>query len=202
MKRKSHPTKIVITGGPSAGKTTLTEILRREFKKTVEVVPESATILFKGGIPRGEEALDKIFQQRAIYHLQTELENYFASTMKDRILVCDRGTLDGLAYWPKTWASFWKELKTSHSAELKRYDWVIHLNTTMSESYAPTDIRTESWDEALKINQRILKAWEKHPNRIVIPNSRDFSKKLQDAIEIIHLIQNGYSCDEVCRRLA
>jgi predicted ATPase len=200
MKKNWGPQKIVVTGGPSAGKTTLTEILKREFRSIVEVVPESATILFSGGLPRGEEIQDRTFQQKVIYQLQVEIERYFAATMKNRILVCDRGTLDGLAYWPKNKSSFWKELNTTEATEIRRYDWVIHLDTTMPESYASTSVRKESWADAKKINQRILKAWGNHPQRIIIPNSRDFSVKLKDAIELIRLIRAGASCDEIHKK--
>lgn len=198
MTKKQRPGKIVITGGPSAGKTTLTEILRREFRSIIEVVPESASILFSGGLPRGEDSRDKVFQQKVIYGLQVEMEKYFSENVKRRFLVCDRGTLDGLAYWPGSKPSFWKALKTTETKEIQRYDWVIHLDTAASGHYATSQVRREVWEEAQRINQLIIKAWSKHPQRIIIPNSQDFSKKLQEAIQILKLIQQGQSCSKIC----
>ena len=44
--------KVVLTGGPAAGKTAIADVLSRQLEKRICVVPESATILFKGGFPR------------------------------------------------------------------------------------------------------------------------------------------------------
>ena len=44
--------KIVLTGGPCAGKTTMAQILSRAFHGSVVNVPESASLLFSGGFPR------------------------------------------------------------------------------------------------------------------------------------------------------
>ena len=49
------------------------------------------------------------------------------------LILCDRGTLDGLAYWPEAEESFWAELGSSRSAELARYAAVIHLRTPPAE---------------------------------------------------------------------
>lgn len=201
--RTSHQqTKIVITGGPSAGKTTLTEILKREFSSLIDIVPESASILFRGGLPRGDGVQDRIFQQKVIYQLQVEIEGYFEAISNKKILVCDRGTLDGLAYWPGSVPSFWKLLKTDQEKEIARYDWVIHLDTAASKDYTRSHVRKEDWTLASNINLRILQAWKSHPRRIVIPNNTDFSKKLSEAIQIIRLIQEGRSCEDICASLA
>lgn len=187
--------KIVVTGGPSAGKTTLIETLFREFKNQIAIVPEAASILFKGGIPRGETIDEKIFRQRAIYFLQKELEDFMCKHGCGKIVLCDRGSLDALAYWPKnSKKTFFQELKTTESAELKRYDWVIHLDTASEPDYQLTSIRTEQHRTALELNNKIKRAWEKHPRRIVIPNSTDFSHKLQQAINFIKtLLQQSKS---------
>lgn len=195
-KKKQRKTiKIVVTGGPSAGKTTLIETLFREFKNQTVIVPEAASILFKGGIPRGDTIDEKIFRQRAIYFLQQELEKFMCKQGAGKIVFCDRGSLDALAYWPsKSKKTFFHELKTKESDELKRYDWVIHLDTASEPDYQLTSIRTEQHRTALEINKKIKKAWEKHPRRIVIPNSTDFSHKLQQAINFIKtLLQQSKS---------
>ena len=44
--------KIVLTGGPCAGKTTLTQVIAKAFPKHIVIVPESASLLFSGGFPR------------------------------------------------------------------------------------------------------------------------------------------------------
>jgi hypothetical protein len=46
----------------------------------------------------------------------------FAVAASDRIAVvlCDRGTVDGAAYWPDGEAEFWAQLGTSRELELSR----------------------------------------------------------------------------------
>ena len=47
--------RIVLTGGPGGGKTTAVDLFRREIGERVVVVPEAATMLFRGGFPRSNE---------------------------------------------------------------------------------------------------------------------------------------------------
>jgi DNA helicase TIP49 (TBP-interacting protein) len=47
------PYRVVLTGGPGAGKTAVLEVIRRALCRHVHVLPESAGILFGGGFPRG-----------------------------------------------------------------------------------------------------------------------------------------------------
>ena len=48
----------------------------------------------------------------------------------DRILLCDRGTLDSTVYWPANDdKGFFATLGTSLDAELARYDAVIFFET-------------------------------------------------------------------------
>lgn len=43
--------KIVLTGGPCAGKTTVLNVLKQEFAGQILVIPEAATLLLSGGFP-------------------------------------------------------------------------------------------------------------------------------------------------------
>ena len=197
------PVRLVITGGPSAGKTTVAQILNKEFHNQIAVVPEAATILFQGGIPRGPQVADLVFQQRAIYLLQKELEEYFSFKNSNKLIVCDRGSLDGVAYWPAgARTTLFKSVGSSEAREINRYDWVIHLDTAARPSYALTNVRQEDFSLARKINTKILRAWDKHPRRVVIQNSTDFSKKIALAILIINMILDGHTRDEICQRVA
>ncbi len=44
--------KVVLTGGPSGGKTTLAATIQKEFSDQVLIVSEAASMLFSGGFPR------------------------------------------------------------------------------------------------------------------------------------------------------
>src|SRR4249919_3713171 len=90
--------RIALTGGPGAGKTALLEMVRQAFCSHVRILPEAASIVFGGGFPREDDLACERASQRAIYHVQRELEAS-ADAHNAAIVLCDRGTVDGSAYW-------------------------------------------------------------------------------------------------------
>ncbi|MCB9026414.1 MAG: ATP-binding protein [Bdellovibrionaceae bacterium] len=181
--------KIVLTGGPSAGKTTLATSLVKHYSHSVIVVPESASILYRGGFPRISKGLSRLCQQRAIFKVQKELENVFELENPEKTLICDRGTLDGLAYWPESEELFFDQNGTNLQDELVRYDVVIHLEVARQKDYNSdhSDIRVESYEKALLIDAEIKKAWEAHPRRYIIKSNhdRDFIDRLKVAHHLV-----------------
>ncbi|MBI3556278.1 MAG: ATP-binding protein [Deltaproteobacteria bacterium] len=178
---------IVLTGGPGAGKTATLEIVRKRFLEHISIVPEAASIIYGGGFWRRDGLAMKKAAQRAIYHVQRELEHAIVEDGNTTVALCDRGTLDGLAYWPEAAESFWQELGITREAELKRYAAVIHLRTPNAEHgyNHQNPIRTENAREASVIDERIVKAWEGHPNRIFIESTENFLEKVRLALEVI-----------------
>ncbi len=189
--------KIVLTGGPSAGKTSLIEILYRNYWDRLCIVPEAASILFHGGFPRGSAESQLKCQQRAIYHVQKELEQLGDDQAKEKMpaqsLICDRGSLDGLAYWPGDKDSFFAAVQSDMNAELARYDWVIHLETASHVGYKSTRIRIESEQEARLLDEKVKNAWNLHPNRLIICNSTEFIAKVEKAVGCVEMILGGAS---------
>lgn len=195
-------TKIVITGGPSGGKTTLIEALKRELRKTVSVVPEAASIIYRGGFPRTKSNVGRICAQRAIFFLQRELEDYAEAEFEQPVVVCDRGSLDGLAYWPYDQSHFYENLKTNIDFELSRYDWVIHLDTAQEEAFDTSNpIRTENYIEAFDLNEKVKTAWERHPRRLILAHESDFISKIEKATSLIMMILHGESREVISQKL-
>lgn len=178
--------RIVLTGGPGGGKTTAADLFRREIGKKVVVVPETATMLFTGGFPRVGEPKARAATQRAIFHAQVALEDIQGALYPGRVLLCDRGTIDGAAFWPEEAPEgFFKTMGTTLQAELERYDAVIFF-----ESAAVGDIsieggnpaRTESNAQARELDIRLRDLWSKHPNFHFIPHSASFFEKLRGGL--------------------
>lgn len=178
---------IVLTGGPGAGKTAILEIIRRSLCSGVAILPEAASILFGGGFWRRSSVAGRKAAQRAIFHVQREQERMILEEGEVPFALCDRGTLDGLAYWPDDEASFWRDLETGREAELARYDAVIHLRTPTAENgyNHQNPLRTEDADRAHEIDERILRIWEGHPNRRIVESTEDFLIKARVTLELI-----------------
>ena len=184
--RRPAPRRIVVTGGPGAGKTAILELARRDLCKHVEVLGESARIVFSGGFPRRTDDAGLRGAQRAIFHVQDELERMGAKSDDVRTLLCDRGTLDGLAYWPGTSDDYFAQIGSDHVTELARYDAVIHLRVPrIANGYRQDAVRRESEAQAQAIDARLLEVWASHPRRIVLESSVDFVRKAQRALAVV-----------------
>jgi predicted ATPase len=180
--------RVVLTGGPGAGKTAVLEMARHALCEHVAILPEAAGIVFGGGFPRHQSEPGRRAAQRAIFRIQREVETLVDEEQRVAIALCDRGTVDGLAYWPGTPESYWTALATTHTQEIGRYAAVIHLESPMlTQGYNHTNLlRIESADEAVAIDARIADAWSGHPRRFVVPSAASFVEKAAKALELIH----------------
>lgn len=187
---KPEPTKkVVLTGGPCAGKTTLTKVIGRAFQREVVSVPESASLLFSGGFPRWPEPGPSRAAQRAIYHVQLELEAAFETKYPGKILVLDRCTIDGAVYWPEGTSDFFSAQGTTLAEQISRYSQVIFLETAPAEDYlahaSANPSRTENWDQARKLDQELKKLWNGHSKLTVIRSHHSFSEKISKTLELV-----------------
>ncbi|MBG7609205.1 MAG: AAA family ATPase, partial [Verrucomicrobia bacterium] len=93
---------------------------------------------------------------------QGNLEDLQAALYPERVLLCDRGTVDGAVYWPGEPDGFFEELKTSLEAELERYDAVIFFESAAVGGMGiegGNPIRSETMDEAVDLNSRLRAIW-------------------------------------------
>lgn len=188
--------RVVLTGGPGAGKTALLELIRQSFCPHVKVLPEAASVIFGGGFPREDDDACRRAAQRAIYYVQRELE-VAGDSHNPAIVLCDRGTLDGLAYWPGPPEEFWASLQTTLAVELDRYDAVIHLRTPAADHgyNHQNPLRTESATTAAEADARIATAWAAHPRRFIVESSPHFLDKAAQALELLR-----QELPDCCRR--
>ena len=188
-------TKIVITGGPCAGKSTALSWVQNAFTQmgyTVLFVPETATELITGGVAPWTCGTNGEYQKCQL-RLQLDKEKVFEQAARSMdakkvLIVCDRGALDNKAYMDNIeFAQVLDYLETNEIALRDNYDAVFHLVTAAKgaiEFYttANNSARTETVDEAAALDDKLISAWTGHPHLRVIDNSSHFEDKMKRLI--------------------
>ena len=192
--------RIVLTGGPCAGKTTCLARLSERLEclgLRVFRVPEAATILMSGGASPACLPADQFLRFEAdLIRLQMAIEETFtdlaASSARRSIVICDRGTMDAAAYMsPVMWQALLDQQGWSESAlRDRRYDAVIHLVTAArgAEEFYTTEnnpARTETLEKARELDEKVRNAWVGHPHLRAIDNSTDFNEKIRRVLTAI-----------------
>lgn len=202
--------KIVLTGGPCAGKTTALDTIVENFTRTgfkVFTVPEVPTMFTKGGMDYLTQNKEFFYEgEKATLEIQLALEERFMKMARTQtvptLVVCDRGTLDISAYMT---ADMWKEITglvgVKDEDMLNSYDLVLHLQTAADglEGCYTTDNNAQRLEEAneegfsiaRQLDQKVRDAWQNHKNRHIINNNINFGIKLAEVISCIEKEING-----------
>ncbi len=196
--------RIVLTGGPCAGKTTALVRIIEHFSNLgfkVFTVPEVPTMYSQGGWSYLTPNRDLYYEgELAILRTQLALEDSFMrlaeTCTKPTFVVCDRGTLDISAYIaPEMWDDLCSKCGTSTNELRSRYDAVLHLVSAAdgAEQYyttATNSTRYEQADEqglqlARDLDKKVNRSWTGHPHLRVINNHDDFDTKLRRVLKEI-----------------
>ena len=189
--RKQTIFRIVITGGPCAGKTTAMSWIQNAFTQKgwlVLFVDETATQLSSGGAPWKLTRNNREYQYR-VTQLMLAKEEVFTEVARtfeaDKVLVvCDRGALDNRAYMTDEEFRYVQEKLGMSEVELRdHYDAVFHLVTAAKGAeefytYANNAARYETVQEAVESDDRLIAAWTGHPHLRIIDNRYSFDEKM------------------------
>ena len=198
--KKKSISKIVITGGPCAGKTTGMSWIQNAFTErgyTVLFIPEIATELISGGVAPWTCGSNGEYQKCQL-KLQMEKEKVFeyaARTMDSEkiLIVCDRGALDNKAYMTDAEFAVAANYVGANEVELRDgYDAVFHLVTAAKGAQkfyttANNTARTETLEEAAALDDKLIAAWTGHPHLRIIDNAEGFEEKMKCLIKEIAL---------------
>ena len=97
------------------------------------------------------------------------------------LIVCDRGMLDNKAYMSQSaFSQTLSELNLNEVEIRDNYDAVFHLVTAADgaeEFYttANNTARTETPEQAIMLDRKLISAWTGHPHLRVIDNSTTFA---------------------------
>ncbi|WP_449023089.1 AAA family ATPase [Prevotella pallens] len=191
--------KIVLTGGPCAGKTTALVKIMEHFSSIgykVFIIPELPTLFLQAGMDYLTDNKELFYEgEKATLEMQIALEDKFlqmAKSVKQPVLiVCDRGTMDISAYMnPVLWNQIISDAKMNNEMLRSRYDAVLHLVSAAdgAEQFyttATNNKRTEGIELARILDKKVIQAWSEHPHLRVINNHEDFETKLERVLQEI-----------------
>lgn len=189
----ARPKRIVLTGGPGAGKSVIARALAERHPDDFALVPEAATHVYTSLNTRWDriDLPTKRDVQRAIYRWQLEQEAKLAETHPRHTLLLDRGTIDGAAYWPDGPDAYWPDVGTTHLTELARYDMVLWLETAAAlgiyDGSASNETRFEDAAGAIAAGQRLLDLWGPHPRLVRVAACQTLDEK----VEAVHRALRG-----------
>ena len=188
-------TKIVITGGPCAGKTTAMNWIRNSFARkgyTVLFVPETATELISGGVAPWTCGTNYEYQvcQMALQRFKEETFQKAARTMPQEkiLIVCDRAEFDNKAYMTEgEFVRILDKMGFTEEQMYAEYDAVFHLVTAANGaeefySLANNAARYETVEQAIALDDTLIRCWSGHPHFSVIGNNMGFEEKMRTLI--------------------
>jgi predicted ATPase len=191
----SKPRRIVLTGGPGAGKTVVSTRVAQMFPDRFVKVPEAATQVYDLLKTRWDrlDVEGRRDVQRRIYHLQRRQEEEMSAAHPDKTLLLDRGTIDGSAYWPEGPEDYWRDLNTSSAAELARYDAVVWLQTAATipglyDADASNPCRFEQADAAIASGNLLRALWSGHPRMVEVGAFASLDGKIAAVVKAIEAL--------------
>ena len=196
--------RIVLTGGPCAGKTTALVRIIEHFSSLgfkVFTIPEVPTLFTQAGMNYLTKNQAFFYEgEKATLEIQLALEDKFMrmaqQCTKPSIIVCDRGAMDISAYMaPEMWEQLIHAVGTTTPELRERYDAVLHLVSAAdgAEQYYTTANNAQRYEqmneEGLRIarglDKKVIHAWTGHPHLRVINNHDDFDCKMNRVIKEI-----------------
>lgn len=199
--------RIVLTGGPCAGKTSALELIVDHFTNKgykVFTIPEMPTLFTQSGMNYLTKNKDFFYEgEKATLEMQLAFEDRFTLMAKTLdvpcLIICDRGTMDISAYMTAEMWSHLMELAGTSSEELRRrYDAVLHMTTTAcgSEEFYTTSTNAQRYEQAneegmriaRELDRKVYEAWAGHPYLKVIDNQEYFAQKAQKVVEEIEAL--------------
>ena len=180
--------RLVITGGPCSGKSTLIDALRRSGFKTAR---EAAIDVISSGV--SQRGLDEFTRWQKSYPIEFQLDvdrqqrTIECEFSTGDIVFCDRSRIDGVAYLRQAGCDVPESLSQQ---SLKSYaiEAVIVLGTLDDFEVRRDTGRTDSRDTAVRIHEELIRTYHEYGYRTTAINEQDFGLRLSEVIKIHDLV--------------
>lgn len=184
--------RVVLTGGPRAGKSSVFRALQAELGGRHGFGHEIATRLLAEGHPppTGPDEV-RAFQKRVLEE-QRRLEEALERSHPAHAHILDRGLPDGASYWPGGPEAFAEHFGLRWERELLRYRLVLHLESHLPEEAEVregNETRFETGEEVRRLDLRIREIWQDHPGYIHLKARPRLEDKITEVRD--HLHANG-----------
>jgi predicted ATPase len=155
--------RIVISGGPGSGKTTLINHLEKEGYPCLHEISRAVTRKAQ------QEGIEQLFLENPILFSQKLLEGRLeqfekAEVMSDAFLFYDRGMPDVTAYMDYLAIHYPDHF--SETIKANRYD-LIFLLPPWKSIYQQDEIRYESFDQAVTLYNYLRKGYQKYDYTVI-----------------------------------
>jgi len=187
--------RVVLTGGPCAGKSTIISTLHSYLTSkgfNVLHVQETATTLKNSGLVWSPE-LGAEFQNACI-SVQHNRENVAyrwgksiakSCLRKKTVIIYDRALVDGLCFVTEEMFNACLQNVGIEGDLYRRYDAVFHLVTAADgavDFYKNTTYRFESVEQAIEQDRKLQQVWSNHPNHHIFGNDSSFQVKIEKVV--------------------
>ncbi len=193
-------TRIVLTGGPCAGKSTILKRIETKYAAlgfSVFSLPEAATLFIQAGadfLTKDPELSFITEANKLKFQLTMEdcMTRIAEACGKPALLVCDRGTMDTAAYMERDKWNRVMEFVQQTEEQLcdQRYDAVFHISTAAkgAEQFYTREnnsCRSESLELARVVDDHLIDSWKRHPVMHIVKAEICFEDKIDNVLGII-----------------
>lgn len=212
--------KIVLTGGPCAGKTKVFDYVKKELEKDdyyVISVPETAREkILNGIVPYNDRQHTLKFQDYMLQYqsLSEDIAYDYALNIKDKefefiknkkgiVILYDRSRMDNRAYLSlEDFEDLLNKYNYKELDILSKYDLVIDLISTATlkkDAYINDEARKESPKESAVLDKLTTHSYLLHHNLKVVKPTDDIEEKKELALELIYNLINNNQSKETIR---
>lgn len=190
--------KIVLTGGPCAGKTESIKYLKQKLEnqgKKVIIANETSSEIILSGFKWWDNSVPTNVYQDMIFKYQLYKENAILKTIENSnmdnvVVIFDRGLLDGKAYMDENdYIDMIKKYNLTEENLYDRYDTVLYLQSvalSIPEKFEYNNkARTATLSQAKLFDEKVKQVWKKHKNFIEIKACPKFEEKCENILNVI-----------------